>query len=301
MTIPAELRRSAGRSAVVDAWLDRLPRLQQELVTDWRLTIDGAPTARSGALLLDVRDDDRRPAVLKINGPDRPSQHEHLALRAWDGSGAVRLLRADPRRAALLTDRLPGPDLNGTDVVAACRIVADCYPRLHRAALPQLQRLSEASAGWVGRLAALRDHQVVPRRLVDHAIGLAGDFAADAATDGRLIHTNLHYGTLLAGADDHGPGWLAVDPRPISGDPLFEVAPLLWHRWPEAVATGNLRNAVLERIWTVVDHAGQDEDRTRDWVIVRALVRALQVLGRGAAPDSDQVTALIVIAKAAQR
>ena len=87
----------------------------------------------------------------------------------------------------------------------------------------------------------------------------------------------------------------------MSGDPLFEVAPLLWHRWPEAVATGNLRNAVLTRIWAVVDRIGLDEDRTRDWVIVRALVRALAVLAEGAAPDGDEVTALIVIAKAAQR
>jgi streptomycin 6-kinase len=300
--IPAGLTAQAGRSTAFDTWLDGLPRLARELITDWSLTPDGPPQARAEAALLPVRDD-HRAVVLKIGFPRPDVEHEHLALRAWDGTAAVRLHRADPRRTALLLERPePGHDLGELEIHQACEVVAGSYHRLHLPALPQLRRLSEAADRWAGRLATLHDHPAVPRRLVDHAASLAHDFAADPATDGRLVHTDLHYGTVLAGRRDHGPDWLAVDPRPLSGDPSFEVGPLLWNRWDEAVATGNLRNAVLDRIYAAVDRAGLDEDRARDWVIVRALVNVVDALvDRGVPPDSDEVTRSIVIAKAAQR
>jgi streptomycin 6-kinase len=302
VTVPAALSGRAGRSAGYDAWLDRLPKLQRDLIGDWSLTPDGPASARSESLLLPVRTDDHRPAVLKIGFPRAESEHEHLALRAWDGTGAVRLYRADPRRSAVLLERPePGHDLTGLEIHDACEIVAGRYATLHRAATPQLRRLSELAAGWADRLSAFRDHPAIPRRLVDHAAGLARDFANDPAVDGALLHTDLHYGTLLAGQRDDQPAWLAVDPAPVSGEPAYELAPLLWHRWDEAVATGDLRHAVLDRIWTVVYAIGFDEDRCRDWVIVRALTAAFAALEEGVAPDSDEVTKLIVIAKAAQR
>ena len=45
---------------------------------------------------------------------------EHLALRAWGGNGAVQLLRADPRRFALLLERLEPRDLTTIDALDAC-------------------------------------------------------------------------------------------------------------------------------------------------------------------------------------
>ena len=47
-------------------------------------------------------------AVVKFGLPHPESAHEHLALRAWAGDGAVRLLRADPRRGVLLLESADG-------------------------------------------------------------------------------------------------------------------------------------------------------------------------------------------------
>ena len=285
-----------------DDWLDRLPKLIKELVEDWSLQPDGAAMHGATAYVLPVLDEEQTPAALKIIAPHPEAEHEHLALRTWDGNGAVRLFRADPRRWAMLIERAdPTRDPNQLSINDACEAVAGLYSRLHVPAIPQLSALSGQVAGWADRLRALHDHRSVPRRLVDHAAALARDFAVDPDTDGHLIHTDLHFDNVL-GSLRGGGGWLAIDPKPMSGDPAYEVAPLLWNRWDEAVATGDLRNAILERIYTVVDLAGLDEDRVRDWVIVRELVNVLWALvDNDAAPDDSWVTRSIVIAKAAQR
>jgi streptomycin 6-kinase len=275
-----------------------LPRLAADLVREWGLEVDGHADRRGPAHLLPVRTGTGEAAVLKV-APRRPElRHEHLALRAWDGHGSVRLLRADPHRSALLLERAePGTDLASVGVVEACEVVAGLYARLHRPPVPPLDRLRVLAAGWADQLAELRSTSLAPRRFVDQAIGLAGDFAADPATDVALLHGDLHFARVLAAGREP---WLAVDPEPLAGDPAYEVAPLLEHRWDEAVATRDLRGALLERLYTVVDVAGLDEDRVRDWVTVRELVAVLAT-SRESAPDRDAITRRTTIVKAVQR
>ena len=296
---PAFLAYAARDGAWAD-WLARLPRLVAQVITDWDLTADGTVMHGEVAVVVPVRTRTGDHAVLKVGFPHAEAEHEHLALRAWAGAGAVRLLQADPHRSALLLEPAdPGHDLHGLPVVEACEVVAGLYGGLHRSPLPQLDRLSVHAARWTQELSGLRDAQAVPRRLVDQAIGLARSFAADPATDSALIHTDLHYANVLAAEREP---WLVIDPKPLAGDPAYEVAPLLWNRWAEAVATGNLRAAVLERMFTVMDVAELDEDRVRAWVVVRELVNVLDAVRTGTAvTDPGWVTRATTIAKAVQR
>ena len=248
-------------------------------------------------MVLPVRDDGR-PADLKLGGPEAGAEYEHLALRAWDGGAAVQLLRADPRRRVLLLERaVPGHDLHTLEAVQACAVVSELYTCLHRPPVPQLERLSARAARWSEELAELRGTSLAPRRFVDQAAGLAAGFAADAGTDVALLHGNLHYGTVLAATRQP---WEVVDPEPLAGDPAYEVAPLLWHRWDEAVASGNLRGALLDRLYAVVDTAGLDEDRVRDWVTVRAMVELRQAAG-AAAVNRGRITLCTTLTKSVQR
>jgi streptomycin 6-kinase len=298
-SIPARLLANAGTDSGWDDWLSRLPSLITELLDDWSLTPDGEPMAGATAYVVQVIDADQRPAALKIGYPHWEAEHEHLALRAWDGNGAIRLYRADPRRGAMLLERADHTrDLNEPDIRTACEIVAGLYPRLHRPAIPQLHTLSELSGQWAEQLQGLRDHPALPRRLVDRAASRARDFALDPDTDGRLIHTDLHFDNVLAA--DREP-WLVIDPKPLSGDPAYEVAPLLWNRWEEAVATDDLRNAIIDRMYTVVDASGLDEDRVREWVLVRELTNVMYAIEGGSSPDDEWITMSIVIAKAVGR
>ena len=94
-------------------------------------------------------------------------------------------------------------------------------------------------------------------------MALARDLVADPASVGVIIHGDLHHHNVLAA--DREP-WLVIDPKPMSGDPHYEPAPMLWNRWDEIVA-GNARENLRRRFHTLVDVAGLDEDRpaTGSW------------------------------------
>jgi streptomycin 6-kinase len=279
-------------------WLAGLPKLIESVLTDWVLTPTGPVLTGRNAVVLLVVTDAGVPAALKVGWPHWEAEQEHLALRLWDGHGAVRLLRADPRRFALLLERVDHQrDLNTQPVRGACETVAGLYRLLHRPATEQFVRLSVLAADWSRRLRLVRDHPLVPRRLVERAASLAATFATDPQTDGVLLHTDLHFDNVLGATR---VPWVAIDPKPLSGDPCYEVAPLLWNRWPEVTASNRARAAILDRLLTVVDAAGLDEDRARDWVVVRQMVNALWGL-ESPDPDQDWLTMSIVIAKAVQR
>jgi streptomycin 6-kinase len=99
--------------------------------------------------------------------------------------------------------------------------------------------------------------------------------------------------------------WLVIDPKPMSGDPHYELAPMLWNRYDEL--SGDIRDGLRRRFHTLVDHAGLDEERARDWVVVRMVINAnwsvedAQRVGRGLRPDEQAwITRCVAITKAVQ-
>src|SRR4029079_11977243 len=105
---------------------DRLPGLLRDLLAEWGLVVDGPPTHGYCALVVAVLADGAE-AVLKVAFPDDESEHEALVLQHWGGRGAVRLLRADPHRRALLLERLQSRDLTALWDVDACGVVGGLY------------------------------------------------------------------------------------------------------------------------------------------------------------------------------
>lgn len=297
--LPAEVTAFAARGPDWAAFAERLPRLVEELAGAWELAPDGEPRAGHCSWVLPVRTDRGAPAVLKLAFPDEESEHEALVLQRWGGRASVRLLRADPHRRALLLERLEDRDLTDAWDVEACEVVGGLYAALHTPAPPQLRTLASYVEPWSERLAGLPRDAGVPHRLVEQAVALGRDLLGDDAAAGTTIHTDLHYANVLATSRSDGPEWLAIDPKPVSGDPHYEVAPLLWNRWDEVLASGDVRDAVRRRFHTTIDTAGLDEDRARDWVVVRMLHQALWAVEAGS-PDPEWLTRCITIAKAVQ-
>ena len=304
IVLPAGLEKQRGLGPDWGAWLDGLPREFATLLQEWELTRDGDDLWHGFcSLVAPVRTAAGEPAVLKASfDGDDESEHEALALQHWHGDGVVRLLRADPRRRALLLERLHRRDLSDLWDVEACEVVAGLYPRIHRPALPQLATITSYVARWLDALAAQPRDIPIPHRMREQALSLGRDLVADPASVGRIIHGDLHYFNVLAG--DREP-WLVIDPKPMSGDPHYEPAPMLWNRWDELA--DDVRTGLRRRFHTLVDAAGLDEARARDWVVVRMVINAnwavedAQRMSRALdAEEREWITRCITITKAVQ-
>jgi streptomycin 6-kinase len=302
--LPDPVLAFAERGPAWAAYVDALPGRLADLVEEWSLRAGTELWWGETAVVLPVRDPDGSAAVLKVAFPDEETEHEALALQHWAGHGAVRLRRADPRRRALLLDRLERTDLGGGWDVADCEQVAALYPLLHVAAPPRLRRLSEYVGRQVEPLRALPPQAPLPRRMVEQCLSLIGDLAGDERCDGVLVHGDLHYANVLATGPDLAQ-WVAIDPKPLSGDAHWEPAPLLWNRWDELA--GDVRGGVRRRFHAVVDAAGLDEDRAVAWTVVRQVLGVLWVVQDAVASGSrlgpaerDHVTRLVSVAKAVQ-
>jgi len=122
--LPPALAAWAARGPGWATWLDGLPRLLSDLLAQWELVPAGASRHGRTAVMVPVDSASVGAAVgdsvLKVAYPDEETEHEALALQRWGGRGAVRLLRADPHRRALLLEALPGPDLSDLWDVEAC-------------------------------------------------------------------------------------------------------------------------------------------------------------------------------------
>lgn len=301
--LPRSVLATAGRGPAWAAWVDGLQGVISGLLDEWGLVSDGLWVMGFASVVLPVRDRDGAAYALKVGFPDVESEHEHLALTRWDGDGVVRLARADPHRRAMLLERLNGPTLLESWDLEACEVVGGLYARIHRPTGAPFRPLSTAIAGPLDELARLPRNAPVPRRLVEQAVALGRGFLADSATDGILIHTDLHSANVMRHQRDGIDTWLVIDPKPLSGDPSFEVAPMLWNRFDEVA--GDVRNGVRRRFHAVVDAAGLDEDRARDWVVVRMMLNAGSALagnayGAAATLDADWITRCIAVAKAVQ-
>lgn len=279
-----------------------LLRLLSEMVTDWDLTTDGDIRQGQASVVQPVRDRDGNACVLKISVLDGENRHESAALQVWRGRGAAELLRADPRRGVLLLERL-GPSLTEVGTEEAYAEIARLYGLLHRPAWPKLSSLYVLVGRWLTDLEALGRDVPAPPRFVEQAL-VAGRQLIDGEPT-HVLHGDLHDGNVLW--REQTREWVAIDPKGFNGDPCYEPATMLWNRWEELEWYGNPGASIRDRFYALVDGAGLDERRTRDWVVVRALINiswAVQDARRERRglnkADHSWITRNITLAKAMQ-
>ncbi len=307
--LPAPVLALAERGSAWAVYVDALPALLRDLLGEWSLSAGDEVWWGRTAVVLPVLDADGAERVLKVAFPDDETEHEALALQHWAGRGAVRLLRADPRRRALLLERLERTDLTGGWDVQDCEEVGGLYADLHVPAPPRLRRLDDHVRGQVDALRALPPQAPLPRRMVEQCLSLVADLTGDGpgpgGSDEVLLHGDLHYENVLAAGPGHDGDWVAIDPKPLAGDPHWEPAPLLWNRWKELA--GDVRGGIRRRFHAVVDAAGLDEDRAVAWTVVRQVLNVLWVVQDAVAAgtplgaeDREVVTRMLSVAKAVQ-
>jgi streptomycin 6-kinase len=251
------------------AWLESLPRLAEECAEQWSLRL-GEPFGQGNvSLTTPVRLADGHQAVLKLNFPEEESAHEADALLHWHGEGAVRLLEVDRERNALLVEYAdPGTSLwEVADDEEATLIAAAVLRRLWRRAPADghpFRLLAVEAERWTAELRS--DWEALGRpfeqSLVETAAAAARELA-DSQPALVLCHQDLQGSNVLRARREP---WLAIDPKPIVGEPAFDVASLLRdRRWA-------IRGEVIRRrLDLLAAELDLERERMRGWGIVHAL------------------------------
>ncbi len=270
------LQRTGGSDG---QWIAALPQQVAELCERWELVPTGEPPWYGDNNLVVAVSRGEERAVLKLCSPDHDQDTEVAALRAWAGHGAVALLEVSAGPRALLLERLDGSrTLADLDLFPAAELAGALIRRLAVPAPAGLGTLGALVADFAAtarsRNAALGDP--VPRARIDAAIGLAADLTPGIGN--ALMHGDLHYGNVLAGRREP---WLAIDPRPVAGDPEFAVPELMWTRADDAPDDATIRRLLM----TVVTAGGLAADRALGWVRVRVVDYWLWGLANGLTID----------------
>ena len=190
-------------------------------------------------------------AVLKVTPPeDDEADEEADALELWAGDGAVRLLRRDRARRALLLERArPGDDIAGLPEEEATATAVAGGLRLWQPAAEPFRWIGDHVPRWLDNA---EGHELVP---------LARELYAslDAGRD-VLVHGDFHHHNILASER----GYLAIDPKPMLGEPEYDVPSFLWNP-----LRYRMRLDVTQRRLGAFAAAGLDEARMRMWTVIR--------------------------------
>jgi streptomycin 6-kinase len=251
-------------------WLERLPRIVDGCAERWSLRLGPPFPYAYASLALPATLPDRSRAVLKIQFPDRESEHEAAALARWNGEGAVRLLAHDADRRALLLEHCqPGTPLSEMEQDAALDVMIGLLPRLWLPAGAPFHRLADEAGRWVEDLPRSwqRAEQPFDRRLLHRAVDALRTLL-DSQGEQVLLDQDLHAGNVLRAAREP---WLVIDPKPLVGEREFGIAALV--RGDELGRGPDLVRYRLDRLTRVLD---LDRERARDWALAHTLAWAFE-------------------------
>jgi len=230
-----------------EAASDRISTLAREAAAEWGVEL-GPPFALARFSFVAPAGDY---AVLKVTPPeDDESDEEADALALWGGDGAASLLRRDrARRALLLARARPGTDLARLPEDEATAIAVAVGLRLWRPAGEPFRWIGDHVPRWLDDAAG---HELTP---------LARELYA-SLEPGRstLVHGDFHHHNIL----DAGGRYIAIDPKPMLGEPEFDVPSFLWNPLPYRMTLD-----VTERRLAAFAAAGLDQERLRAWSVIR--------------------------------
>ena len=278
--VPGAFAETIGswHGAAGQTWLAALPTTVERLCAEWGVTPDGVVLHGAQGIVIPVSGT-QEPSILKVAWQSVATKDEERALRAWNGRGAVRLLRSEPASGAMLIERLDWTNsLEQVPIGEAVTIAAGLLRRLAIEPLTGLRTTQGIAQELTDELPE-RWEQVgrpMPQRMLDKACALAADLTQ--TTTSHLVNNDLHYSDILAGTREP---WLAVDPMVVNGNLEFSVAQLLWWRLEDVEASGGVR----QHLATIIDRAALDPEVAHAWVFTRSVDYWLWGLAHGLTID----------------
>jgi streptomycin 6-kinase len=194
---------------------------------------------------------------------------EAVALQAYNGEGAVRVLEvAGEEHAHLLERCIPGHDLWSMEPSDRQRTAAAVLKRVWRPPPDgaSYDTVTEEMSSWRDELPDLaRPHY--PESWLAEGLALLDDLV-NSQPQQLLLHGDFHPANVLAARREP---WLAIDPKPLVGDPAYDLALWLANHSDEFEAAADPPAMLIDHIRALSDTLDLDRRRVIGWLYVRAL------------------------------
>jgi streptomycin 6-kinase len=255
-------------------WVDELPGLLAACAERWSLALEEPYGQLSYHYVAPAVRADGSRVVLKAGVPAPSLAREMAALRQFAGAPVVRLVDGDAAMGVMLLEEVrPGTPLSslGEDEVVI-REAVRVMQRLWTPVAPdhgfatvdqwgaELEKLREQFGGGTGPF---------PPALVARAEQLFARFARETAVP-LLLHGDMHPRNILAAEREP---WLAIDPKGVVGDPLYDVACLI-NGVPPLADKRLVRQILARRADLLAELLGVDRRRIHRWGLADAVLAA---------------------------
>lgn len=255
-------------------WLKTLPYTVGGLLDRWHLRQEGPPMYGMCAVVLPVHCEDGKRGALKVTWVDEETRLESVALCTWGGHGAVSVLRTDEVAGAMLLERLDERRvLLDVPIQEALDTAAGLLRKLRVPAPAELRSVGDIAARWGTEFLEdwRRLGEPCPEKLISSAVDVCAELAVPPS-ESSLLHGDFHYANILGRGKD---AWAAIDPKPLKGDPAYEVVPLLRNRWSEIRGGDETNATVRKRIERFAEMAELEPLAVRRWCLVRSVDDAM--------------------------
>jgi streptomycin 6-kinase len=254
---------------MMNASIARLKRAAER----WGITL-GAPYADvyPGNVVYRCTLGDGTPAVIKTE-PDRPDD-EFLsgidAMVLYGGRGMARVFDVDRNERVLVMELVaPGETLWDAPIERALAAAASVMAKLRTAApddsFPDVRAYHRA---WPNHVRLYGGPGPIDADLFDMGERIFLELC-DSSAEPVVLHGDLHFGNVLSSDRE---GWLAIDPKGLSGEPCYEVGDLFRNRVDELFEASDPVRAMRSRVEAVADLTGFDPERIRLWALSQAVL-----------------------------
>ena len=283
--IPDKVRRNAmEQGAVGRAWLEELPQQIEAIERDWTITVGAMTQNATEAFVAFARLADGSDAVLKIVMPGYDAKRQELrVLRAANGNGYAKLLRADETRNVMLLERL-GRQLHVLNLPEERKMAVICAAlekawMLEPAGPPfatgaekaaELGEIVESLWSALGKPCSKRTFDTslvfVERRKKAFAPSLA-----------VLMHGDAHEWNTLEAADGN---FKLVDPDGAFAERAFDLA-IPMREWGAVLPKGDLFALASARCRLLSELTGVEAQPIWEWSLLQCISNGLLLLKVG--------------------
>jgi streptomycin 6-kinase len=254
-----------------EKWLANLPAIIAELTVKWQIFVEKPFPNLSYNFVAPCVCADKSEAVLKIGFPeeDSPIFNEAEMLKMFSGSGAVKLLRFDRERYALLLEKLiPGEHLKTifrADETKAVEIAIRVLRKIKQEQPPKHEFMPLEN--WFRGFQQAKNTNF-PAQAVSKAYGFYNELKTEQKF---LLHGDFHHENILSATREP---YLVIDPKGIIGQIGYEISVFLNNHVLWLSSAPDLSEKINDAVLRFAKAFAVEPQILRKWAFAQAVLSA---------------------------